>query len=55
MSKDARMKSLKLKHQRLQDAIHREGTRPIPNLSFLKELKVRKLRVKEELFLLESR
>ena len=42
--------ALQLKHAGLEKQIHDELTRPSPDLSALKSLKRRKLRIKDEIF-----
>jgi hypothetical protein len=42
--------SLQTKHAGLEKQIHDELTRPSPDLSALKMLKLRKLRIKDEIF-----
>lgn len=42
--------ALQLKHAGLEKQIHDEATRPSPDLSALKTLKLRKLRIKDEIF-----
>jgi hypothetical protein len=44
-----RIRSLEKKHRFLEEAIHREIGRPLPDLFFLKDLKIRKLRVREQI------
>lgn len=41
--------SLHTRHAGLEKQIHDESTRPLPDLSALKTLKQRKLRIKDEL------
>lgn len=42
--------ALQTKHAGLEKQIHDELIRPLPDLSALKALKLRKLRIKDELF-----
>ncbi len=41
--------ALQIKHASLEKQIHDELTRPLPDLSALKTLKRRKLRIKDEI------
>lgn len=41
--------SLQLKHAGLERQIHEEMVRPMPDAELIRELKKRKLRIKEEL------
>jgi hypothetical protein len=43
------LRSLRLRHARLDDRIFDEDHRPSPDLSVLRRLKVEKLRIKEEI------
>ncbi|MBB2163675.1 YdcH family protein [Gluconacetobacter sp. 1b LMG 1731] len=49
MSHEPRLRSLRLRHARLDDRIFDEDHRPSPDLSVLRRLKVEKLRIKEEI------
>ena len=49
MSKDDRINSLQSKHASLDEAIHNEHGRPYPNSHLLTEMKLQKLRIKEEI------
>lgn len=49
MSVVERVRSLEKKHDFIQQVINRELGRPLPDLFFLRDLKIRKLRVKEEI------
>lgn len=55
MSVYDRIQSLENHHERLDEKISREQGRSLPNVDLLREMKVRKLRLKEELFSLLSR
>ncbi len=55
MSVGDRIQSLESRHERLDAKISREQNRPLPNVELLREMKIRKLRLKEELFSLLSR
>ncbi|MDC0348879.1 YdcH family protein [Alphaproteobacteria bacterium] len=55
MSVYDRIQNLENHHERLDEKISREQGRPLPNVGLLREMKVRKLRLKEELFSLLSR
>ena len=55
MSVCDRIQSLENNHERLDEKISREQGRPLPNVELLRQMKVRKLRLKEELFTLLSR
>lgn len=49
MSFVERIESLESKHSFLESEIHQEMGRALPDLFLLRDLKVRKLRVKEEI------
>lgn len=49
MSRMERLTSLELKHKFLERVIHNENARHAPDITLLKDLKVRRLRVKEEI------
>jgi len=49
MSLVERLDSLRMKHQKLEQAVHSEHARPLPDTLTLKRLKMEKLRVKEEM------
>ena len=55
MSVGDRILSLESRHERLDARISREQGRPLPDVDLLREMKIRKLRLKEELFSLLSR
>ena len=55
MSVNDRIENLESRHNRLDARISREQRRPLPNVDLLREMKVRKLRLKEEMFSLLSR
>ena len=55
MSVCDRIQNLESRHERLDARISREQRRPLPNVDLLREMKVRKLRLKEEMFNLLSR
>lgn len=49
MSLIGRIESLQHKHADLEEKIHKEETRPLPDESSLVQLKSEKLRIKDEL------
>lgn len=49
MSKDDRIVSLKSRHASLDEAISIEHSRPYPNSTLLTDMKLQKLRIKEEI------
>jgi hypothetical protein len=49
MSLQDRIESLRAKHAALDTAIEVESRRPLPNSVHIKDLKLQKLRIKEEL------
>jgi hypothetical protein len=49
MSLQDRIESLKAKHAALDTAIDAEARRPLPNSTLIKDLKLKKLHIKEEL------
>ncbi|MDZ4365374.1 YdcH family protein [Brevundimonas sp.] len=55
MTIEARIRELGNRHRSLEDAIHRELTRPSADSLQVRELKQRKLRLKEEITSLEAR
>jgi hypothetical protein len=55
MSLQDRIEALKTKHAELDRAIDEENRRPLPNQDAVSDLKRQKLRVKDEIFLLERR
>jgi hypothetical protein len=55
MTIDARIRELGNRHRQLDEAIRQETTRPFADSLQLRELKQRKLRLKEEISSLESR
>jgi len=55
MTIEARIRELGNRHRSLEDAIHREMTRPAADSLQVRELKQRKLRLKEQITSLEAR
>ena len=55
MSLQDRIEALREKHAALERAIHEENSRPLPNDDAISDLKRQKLRIKDEIFQLESR
>lgn len=55
MSTEHLIHSLEHKHDLVQKEISKEQNRPLPDVSLLRELKIRKLKIKEELFKLLSK
>jgi hypothetical protein len=55
MSLQDRIEALKEKHAALERAIDEENAHPSPNDEAISDLKRQKLRIKDELFQLESR
>lgn len=55
MSVGDRIQSLQNRHERLDARISREQNRPLPDVELLREMKIGKLRLKEELFSLLSK
>ena len=55
MAIESRIRELDTRHQRLEDAIHEETTRPAADTIKLAELKRQKLKLKEEILGLKSR
>ena len=53
MSLQDRIESLRARHRSLEDAIDQEIHRPLPNEDVLHDLKRQKLRIKDEIVLLE--
>lgn len=49
MGYDARIESLRSKHQELEAALESEGRRPIPDPAMIADLKRQKLRLKDEI------
>ena len=54
MSSQDRIEALREKHAALERAIDEENRRPLPNDDALSDLKRQKLRIKDEIFQLES-
>lgn len=52
MNMNQHLKALEFRHAELDRLIANENRRPLPNFSALKELKNRKLRVKEQMLTL---
>ena len=48
-----RIETLRARHRSLEEAIDREVSRPLPNLEAVTDLKRQKLRIKDEIALLE--
>lgn len=55
MTIDARIRELGSRHRQLEETIRRETVRPSADSLHLRELKQRKLRLKEEISSLEAR
>ena len=55
MAIEGRLRELGVKHQRLERAIHDEVIRPAADAALIRELKRRKLRLKEQIELLKAR
>jgi hypothetical protein len=55
MSQQDRIDALRERHAALERAIEEENTRPLPNDDAISDLKRQKLRIKDEIFQLESR
>ncbi len=55
MSNEHLIHNLEHKHDLLQKEISKEQNSPLPDVSLLRKLKVRKLQLKEELFKLLSK
>ena len=49
MSFEDRIESLRLKHQSLEEELHTESQRPLPDTVLVNKLKREKLRVKDEI------
>ena len=54
MSLQDRIEALRERHAELERAIDEENSRPLPNDDTISELKRQKLRIKDEIFQLES-
>jgi hypothetical protein len=54
MSPQDRIEALRLRHRSLEEAIDTEVTRPLPNAETITDLKRQKLRIKDELAVLEQ-
>ena len=54
MSLQERIEALKEKHAALERAIDEENRRPLPNRDAVSDLKRQKLRIKDEIYQLES-
>ena len=53
MSLQDRIETLRSRHRSLEELIDQEVTRPLPNLDMVTDLKRQKLRIKDEIALLE--
>jgi hypothetical protein len=51
MSLNEHLKALEYRHKELERTISNENKRPLPNYLYLKELKQKKLHLKEEIIL----
>jgi hypothetical protein len=49
MGQDARLESLRMKHEKLEHEIEKEENRPFPDQSMVHTLKKHKLKIKDEL------
>ncbi len=49
-----RIETLRAQHRGLEEAIDREVSRPLPNMEAVGDLKRQKLRIKDEIALLED-
>jgi uncharacterized protein len=49
MGQDARLETLKVKHEELDHKIEEEENRPLPDNTMVHDLKKHKLRIKDEL------
>ena len=53
MSLNDRIETLRTRHRGLEEQIDFETSRPLPNLEMVQDLKRQKLRIKDEIALLE--
>jgi hypothetical protein len=53
MSLHDRIETLRSRHRSLEEQIDQEVSRPLPNLDMVSDLKRQKLRIKDEIALLE--
>ena len=53
MSLNDRIETLRTRHRSLEEQIDQEIGRPLPNLDMVNDLKKQKLRIKDEIALLE--
>jgi hypothetical protein len=54
MSLHERVETLRTQHRGLEELIDREISRPLPNMDVVNDLKRQKLRIKDEIVLLEQ-
>ncbi len=54
MSPQDRIEALRAQHRNLEEALDQEVTRPLPNSETITDLKRQKLRIKDELAVLEN-
>jgi hypothetical protein len=54
MSKEDRLDSLRARHRSLEEAIDMESHRPFPNSDLVSDWKRQKLRIKDEIALIEQ-
>lgn len=54
MNMNQHLNALAFRHEELERLIANENRRPLPNFSALKELKFRKLKLKEEMIALQN-
>ena len=54
MSTDERIQTLRQRHAALEQELHEEGLRPLPDSGLITELKRQKLRIKDEIVRLSS-
>ena len=53
MSLNDRIETLRTRHRSLEEQIDQEVSRPLPNMDVVNDLKRQKLRIKDEIALLE--
>jgi hypothetical protein len=53
MSLNDRIETLRTQHRSLEEQIDQEVSRPLPNMDVVQDLKRQKLRIKDEIALLE--
>ncbi|HXQ53781.1 MAG TPA: DUF465 domain-containing protein [Stellaceae bacterium] len=53
MSLNERIDTLRTRHRSLEEQIDQEVSRPLPNMDMVNDLKRQKLRIKDEIALLE--